>query len=280
MKERPISMSASMVRAILEGRKTQTRRVVKAQPACPDHFVGLSQQFKFGSMYWYQDGTMDAVSQWRCPYGKVGDRLWVRETFADVTRAFQSYDCEDMQNIAFRADNSVYIAGGAYLEQLGDSGIFVDKWKPSIFMPRYASRLTLKITDVRVERLQSISDSDCEAEGVRPSVDGDARDWLPNETGWQRTYRQLWGKINGKQSWNDNPFVWVVKFMRLENSDEKQLDRTKLAERLKEHVDYYRQLSGEHYYQGKADAYESVLDALEDGQFDDEEKNETKVSVQ
>lgn len=236
MRERPILFSGEMVRAILKGRKTQTRRIVKVQPenVVQDSFG------RFGT-----DNGYSFTGYIECPYGRPGDRLWVRETWADVTRAFQSYDCEDIQNVAFRADGSVYVAGGAYLEKLGDSGIFVKKWKPSIFLPRYASRITLEITSIRVERLQAISEADAMAEGVpvgqRATVPGGKHANCVNcgqhrnqHVGQVRgcfggtgdifstnTYRGgfafLWDQINGKRaSWTSNPWVWVIEFKRAE----------------------------------------------------------------
>lgn len=214
-----------MVTAILEGRRTMTRRVLSKNLILNDEpdryrFLGLDD----GGKALFED-LRPEITQWiepvKCPYGKVGDRLWVRETWADVTPCFS--DADDVRNVAFRADESVYSVYGhvAYLERLGVPGIYVDKWKPSIFMPRFASRITLEITGVRVERLQEISCAECDKEGIVPNGD-------PN---WHRglggikeemsvmlsAFETAWDKINGKKHpWSSNPFVWVVEFKRVE----------------------------------------------------------------
>lgn len=167
MKERPILFSAPMVRALLSGAKTQTRRVVKPQPyenGSPEHF-SISELSKF------------------CHYGQPGDRLWVRETF------FGGYP--GVANTLYRATHA-------------DAAV---KWRPSIFMPRQASRLTLEITGVRVERLTTISVSDAIAEGYDGSVD----DPIDPSVKW---YSRLWESINGAGSWAANPWVWVIEFRR------------------------------------------------------------------
>lgn len=172
MSERPILFSAPMVRAILAGTKTQTRRIVKV----PKRFEGFSHPSAAGVDF-------------SCPYGWRSDRLWVRETF--------SYD----RAMHERGDRCVpwYWADGN--PTYGD-------WtrpKPSIHMPRWASRITLWITDVRVERLNDISQHDAMAEGV--SVDS------PATFQAVAAYRDLWESINGPGSWAENPYVWVIEFM-------------------------------------------------------------------
>lgn len=186
MKERPILFSGPMVRAILEGRKTQTRRVMKTPP----------------------DTFEDAASVLSaCPFGKAGDRLWVRETWAEVPRVTDNGPKHktkgDGTGATWRAD-----------WQGNPSGF---KWRPSIHMPRWASRITLEITGVRVERLQVISKADAMKEGL------EGRDWLgpaqfTDDKG--RTvhgdpvsvFRELWESINGPDSWSLNPWVWVIEF--------------------------------------------------------------------
>lgn len=178
VKERPILFSGAMVQAILEGRKTQTRRVVK--PAAP--FVstdsGLDIQWALGDLH--------------CPYGKPGDRLWVRETWAQFHNAM------------------IYAATPAM--------ITVDKWKPSIHMPRWASRITLEIKSVRVERIQDISLNDAVAEGMRiRDTDGGH----VFEMGFDAyvspldAYRELWDSINAKRGfgWEKNPWCWAIEFI-------------------------------------------------------------------
>jgi hypothetical protein len=181
MKERPILMATESVKAILEGRKTMTRRLCKGAR------------------------ELSCVLDWpieSCPYGQVGDRLWVRETWC--------------------AGCATEVERSACYKVLDDGRLpkffpFCKESivKPSIFMPRWASRITLGITEIRVERLQEISDADCEAEGVRPSIEGNAQDWQDDENGWHRTFRQLWDSINPKYPWQSNPWVWCISFKRV-----------------------------------------------------------------
>lgn len=192
MKERPILFSGPMVRAILEGRKTQTRRAVKGQrdmefdPADP-HF----------GPYWlsYATEAEGEDAKVRCPYGKPGDRLWVRETWA-VQHEYDAFAPSEIGSSA----RWHYAA----TEDLG--GL---RKRPSIFLPRRGSRITLEITDVRVERLQQISDADALAEGCS-TVDMRSGDSLAS------VYARLWQSINGPESWVTNPRVWVVEFRRVE----------------------------------------------------------------
>ena len=181
-KERPVLFKGEMVRAILEGQKTQTRRIVKPPWKIVVHDNG---QALTGNGW---------LSELDNPYGQSGDRLWVRETFA--------IHPEDGSKI-YRADR-----GGDY--QGAAQGDF--KWKPSIFMPRWASRLTLEIVRVRVERLQDISEEDAKAEGV------DACRWCEMKDGspcYTETYKELWTQINGCDSWDKNPWVFVIGFKRV-----------------------------------------------------------------
>jgi hypothetical protein len=198
-KERPILFSAPMVRAILEGRKTQTRRVVKHQgdmefdPADP-HF----------GPYWlsYATDAEGEDARVRCPYGKPGDRLWVRETWA----VQHEYDAFAPSEIGASARWRY-----AATEDLG--GL---RKRPSIFLPRRGSRITLEITDVRVERLQKISEADAIAEGVTPTMPiyGDCGGF--EHQGGRDAFWRLWQSINGAGSWDANPWVWVVEFQRVE----------------------------------------------------------------
>ena len=181
MKERPILFSGEMVRALVAGRKTQTRRVVKYSRRPVQGADGV----------WYDaDGIHPGVPL-RFPYGAPGDRLWVRETFS-VT------------------DDALYLrADGEEFE--GPDGDHVEpKWKPSIHMPRWASRLTLEVVAVRVERLQDISEADALAEGV--TLRGSTR--FENEA--RLAFKQLWESINGAESWAQNPWLWVIEFKKLE----------------------------------------------------------------
>lgn len=192
MKGRPILFSGEMVRAILDGRKTQTRRVIKPQPADdikPANFPNPKVHGWMSSLR-HQYGSKTAHI---CPYGQIGDLLWVREKFS-LCRF-------DGGELWYWADGSP--GGGDWT-----------KPKPSIFMPRWASRITLEITDVRVERVQDISNDDALAEGIdrtNTSIKGYAR----------QRFEQLWASINGNASWDANPWVWVIEFQpRLMNVDE------------------------------------------------------------
>lgn len=200
MKERPVLFSGAMVRAILGGHKTQTRRVMKPVCEIPDALawheetsVGLSFA-KPG--YWRANvGGSSYTGRARCPYGVPGDRLWVRETFKLVDG--------ERPEIYYRASDS-------------EDG----PWTPSIFMPRHLSRITLDVVNVRVERLQDITEQDSRAEGITDggclncgksepcgcsSPKPDARD----------SYVHLWESIYGKvHPWHSNPWVWVVEFTK------------------------------------------------------------------
>jgi len=186
MTERPILFSTPMVRALLSGAKTQTRRIVKAK-----HLPWLEN-----SVLNFLDGKWN---QRPLPYGQPGDRLWVRETWKSSANVQPPI-------------SEPYI----YAADLGPTGVtkWAATWKPSIHMPRAASRITLEVTSVRVERLQDISEADAQSEGWtrRPEVSTDpqvhkeaARDW----------FMDLWESINGPGSWGANPWVWALEFRRL-----------------------------------------------------------------
>lgn len=203
MTERPILFSAPMVRAILAGTKGQTRRVVKPQPdqRCTRAFLGLDGVWRFSyptARCPVSESTWDV----RCPYGAPGERLWVRETWAK--NADQLSETRMNTSLMYRADGE---------RRAVDNGT-EKPWRPSIHMSRWASRITLEVTDVRVERLQDISEADAKAEGVAPADE-------PNELRWQHyvpyaiAYRKLWDSINGPGSWEANPFVWCVSFKRV-----------------------------------------------------------------
>jgi hypothetical protein len=187
MTERPILFSAPMVRAILAGTKTQTRRVVK-----PAHKA------------WIEMPVTHQLGEWDkrpLPYGKPGDRLWVRETWQAVSgndraRHIMTHPRPDRGWLEYaatpRADEPAY------------------KWRPSIHMPRWASRITLEVTGVRVERLQDISEADAMAEGVHYSL---LEKIQAGQDRWARhAYKKLWESIHGPGSWDLNPWVWVVEF--------------------------------------------------------------------
>lgn len=218
MTTRPILFSAPMVNALLAGTKTQTRRLVKPQPG------------EDGTNVYGSDATQAAVIKkaWK-PYALPGDRLWVKETFAPC-------DAPALKgHVHYRADGAVghcqqtnggdsWWARSGHTLGLADKtlqGVWVGppkKWKPSIFMTRKASRITLEVTGVRVERLQAISEADAVAEGIELSPGGpwrayDAEGGCCYEA--VESYRSLWTSINGAESWTANPWVWVVEFKRV-----------------------------------------------------------------
>ncbi|KPC18256.1 hypothetical protein [Pseudomonas syringae group genomosp. 3] len=205
--ERPILFSAPMVRAILEGRKTVTRREVK-KPAALDCLAA-----GFEPAFLALPGNADL-----CPYGKPGDRLWVREAW----QADAQVDSVPPRELG-QGEPIQYPADGAS-RQTGCSMISPGKTRPSIHMPRWVSRILLEITDVRVERLQDIIEEQAKAEGVRLMRDG-SDTWVSREgpgnlvTPWptaKEAFRDLWNSINGPQAWNANPWVWAITFRRVE----------------------------------------------------------------
>jgi hypothetical protein len=200
MKERPILFSAPMVRAILDGRKTQTRRVIKKIEKVPARYLG----WKHNGWAFYKDdfpaGGM-AACPFMCPYGVPGDRLWVRETWQGYRKT--SYEYDEWASMESPKDRHEWPFEPAYK---ADGKNFPDKWLPAIHMPREFSRITLEIKAVRVERLQDISERDCCAEGVGSPVTRDLK---------RPKFQALWQSINGHQSWDANPWVWVIKFERV-----------------------------------------------------------------
>ncbi len=205
MKERPILFSAPMVRAILEGRKTQTRRVAKLTHAGHVKEPG-------GHRRWH---TADFDARLACPYGQPGDRLWVRETYADLTQTHgRCWERLNEQTRRYERGRDPFIWYRADGDQpdVGDGALNPERWRPSIHMPRSRSRITLEITGVRVERLNEISGADCIAEGI---VEGEAPQYV---FGLHEAYRNLWESINGPGSWITNPWVWVVEFRRMEGN--------------------------------------------------------------
>lgn len=213
MKQRPMLFSGAMVRAILEGRKSITRRIVKPQPA-----------WVYNNKIPVRTPDADPDGAIRCPYGQPGDRLWVRETFA----YYRPFAGEPTSTPIYAADLDHC---GQCPIQTPDGEVMVsprDGWTPSIHMPRKVSRITLEITGVRVERLQDISEADALAEGVtwpvpptlaaqgiteyRPPIDASG---VTNLRLAANRYRELWELINGPGSWAANPWVWVVAFKRV-----------------------------------------------------------------
>ena len=214
MKERPILFSAPMVRAILDGRKTQTRRVVKFIPQLgePEYWCKMAVSEPAKLSFLAGDYTR------YCPYGERGERLWVKETWADHCAAdascaihYRAGGCRAMLCSDSGAGDPVGLG-----RELPENPIRPSKWKPSIFMPRWASRITLEITAVRVERLQAISEEEAKAEGCDVA---DLHRCYPSRHAamirtYRRGYEELWGQINGPDSWTANPWVWVIEFKR------------------------------------------------------------------
>ena len=192
MKDRPILFSAPMVRAILEGRKTQTRRVVKNA-----HVITCDDRF----------GATDA----RCPYGVPGDRLWVKEKWRPAWHPEMFCSVQYASDSSYRKPTiNDETRGHRFADMCEQSGDNAEPWHPSIHMWREFSRLTLEVVAVRVERLQVIGLADCAAEGAPPTHPAD-NVWDSTET-----YRKLWESINGVGSWDANPWVWVIEFKRIE----------------------------------------------------------------
>jgi hypothetical protein len=200
MKERPILFGGPMVRAILDGRKTVTRRLVKPRPTLALNTRANTSGAFIDRRKVNAHSIADVLV--RCPHGKPGDRLWVRETFAtDVP------GCPD--GLSYRADHR---------DPRGDGPANQMRWRPSIHMPRWASRITLEIVDVRVERLCEIDQQDAEREGI-DRFGGGWRDYLHDDealiTG-PASFATLWESINGPGSWDANPWIWRVEFRRVE----------------------------------------------------------------
>ena len=214
MKERGMIFNGELVRAILDGRKTQTRRPIKWKQT---RFTEIGER-EDGSKWPWSEDAEHACDFWHpCPFGAVGDRIWVRETFCTV---------DDTQYgggkwVDYRATPKFEASHPAGWDCAPNDAEAL-KWRPSIHMPRWASRILLEITDVRVERLNAISQEDAQAEGMEL-------------TGWRPTYSdpdsggevltpydnfaQLWESIYGEESWKANGWVWVISFKRVEGGE-------------------------------------------------------------
>ncbi|SAX72479.1 morphogenetic protein [Klebsiella pneumoniae] len=211
--------NAEMVRALLDGRKTQTRRPIKWKQT---RFTEIGER-EDGSKWPWSEDAEHACDFWHpCPFGAVGDRIWVRETWGVVSHAFSDDGLmidwvpdrpataihEMPFGNGYYSGYAIYAADGDFT--WGDDDGYEDGrscWKPSIHMPRAASRILLEITNVRVERLRSMSQDDARAEGVIAASG-------PMEVGL--AFRELWDSIYGEESWKANPWVWVIKFKRIE----------------------------------------------------------------
>lgn len=217
MNDKPILFSGPMVRGILDGRKTQTRRVVRFRLDAGEELIHpLPRSVEFaadlGMLYWTHGGQKRVTP---CPYGVPGDLLWVRETWCPV-------EDEGDRWVDYRATPRYAAEHPAGWENAPQDPEAL-KWKPSIHMPRWASRIALEVTNVRVERLQEITEEDARAEGVQPAVMVHARPGYPpvTEQLYGAAFEILWNRINGKRApWTLNPYVWVVEFKRLAATDE------------------------------------------------------------
>lgn len=237
MAERPILFSGRLVRAILEGRKSQTRRVIQPQPeeATSDGLIGHPKLAGYFAPHVFGHCMAKLAD---CPYGRPGDRLWVRETWA---LGNPLSDGSQSQRVAYRADGRWgawcgdgeggrlflphgYVAGHAPAASARDArgnwvglGAFGDRWRPSIHMPRWASRIDLEVTGIRVERLADITEEDAKAEGVaEPAIAGrlyPSGRAAPIRS-YVRAFADLWDGINAKRGfgWAANPWLWVVDF--------------------------------------------------------------------
>ena len=203
MKERGVVFNDDMVRAILEGRKTQTRRPVKNVRA-DNCLVIRKPTKKRNGVYTH---VMDAPKHGLCPFGNVGDRIWVRETF----NAFW-LDNDVIQEIK----DGVSLASELcdYKADYSDSSKPAEGWTPSIHMPRWASRILLEITDVRVERLHDMSEADAKAEGASPAT----YKITPPEAVYRVGFGDIWRSIYGQDNWLSNPWVWVIEFERIQGA--------------------------------------------------------------
>lgn len=230
MTARPILFSGPLVRAILAGEKTQTRRLCGSQPRIPGARFGPDPAYP-GEWLWGTES--ETIGRLRCPYGVPGDTLWVRETWRPWCGRFES-------GVAYEADGTErHLPGGKVMEwadvptksggkrklDLRPMGLGVAKrerhseaWRPSIRLPRWASRITLTVESVRVERLQAITDLDAIAEGcpgVLASKDGTVPGWRTPEDAPREQFARLWDQINADRApWASDPWAWVVGFRR------------------------------------------------------------------
>ena len=226
IKERPILFSGEMVRAILDGRKTQTRRVLKLDKAyheCGRHEIA---EWRNQNDRWFGLYEWNTVASLQCPYGQPGDRLWVRETCWSDGQLV--YYVADNNAKSFNDDSEEHYQRMLTLHHY--NGGFGNR-VPSIHMPRWASRITLEITGLRVERLNDISEEDAISEGTENRSDlawghggqGDDMARWAVDHGHRYGFLHLWESINGAGSWEQNPWVWVIEFSynQQENTNER-----------------------------------------------------------
>lgn len=219
MKERGMIFNGDMVRALLDGRKTQTRRAVKGV----DGAVSFSREWDVNGKEIFivlgekdQTGMNPVLGAISCPFGMVGARIWVRETWAEAGASAPNLTL-------YRANYPEHIPSQYENVPTADSIL----WRPSIHMPRWASRILLEITEVRVERLNSISERDAVAEGIKTGRCGNETTWrdafyVPGDNqpyfNAATAYGDLWSSIYGEDSWAANPWVWVIEFKRIDGA--------------------------------------------------------------
>jgi hypothetical protein len=214
MRERPILFNGEMVRAILNGRKTQTRRIAKG-------VIDYDYEPDSETQESYDVQGYDLIREGEnwiyippCKH-KIGDHLWVRETWQAYHLV--DYECDHWEELLSPKERHDYHCSPVYK---ADGKSAPDKWFPSIFLPREYSRLTLKITNIRVKLLQNISDGDCYDEGVEAWLENEKNLPLYNDgtpgkyKNIRSAFKAMWSLINGEESWESNPFVWVIEFER------------------------------------------------------------------
>jgi hypothetical protein len=217
MKERGMIFNDEMVRAILDNRKTQTRRIMAPQPAddikrgaFPNpNFIGWISSLK------HKNGGTTAHS---CPFGQPGDRIWVRETFSCIGNE-DGHPVDANGNLCER-EHAQRIYRASAIQKPNNYGLWTSQdgfdfeggWTPSIHMPRWASRILLEITDLRVERLHDMSEEDAKAEGASPAT----YKITPPEAVYRVGFGDIWRSIYGEENWLSNPWVWVIEFKRID----------------------------------------------------------------
>lgn len=225
--ERPMIFNSEMVRAILDGRKTQTRRVIKPQPKFKYHKVCNKEVWCWKQYVWGKDGLSPNVLSIgsNCPYGKVGDVLWVKEKYRVASLVSSNCDGTTTFDIQFADDSYKRVS------EIEPSSKPAGRWYSSIFMPKWATRIWLEITGIRVERVQDISEKDAKAEGIKPypndipitvqGIGAGCEGYIAEVgklTKHKLAFCELWDSINAKRGfgWDKNPWVWVIEFKRIE----------------------------------------------------------------
>ncbi|EKB9498599.1 hypothetical protein OOX37_004313 [Salmonella enterica] len=213
MKERGMIFNAEMVNAILSGRKTQTRRPIKWKQT---RFTEIAERDDGSLWPWAEDCERGGDIWFACPYGEIGDHIWVRETWQVIHDHIDESSHVEYRTYApsIPKEKDRYWHT-VYAEHFGDESR-EDRgfpWRPAIHMPRWASRILLEITDVRVERLRDLSEEDAKSEGIIPSAGGVLPGWE-----YRINFRDLWMDIYGTDNWEANPWVWVIEFKRVEGA--------------------------------------------------------------